>query len=77
MAVTEIAPHIVVDPSVRFGRPVIRGSRVPVDVVVAQMGAGLSAEQVAEEYGITRDDVLAALAYAATVLASEQVRAVG
>jgi uncharacterized protein (DUF433 family) len=77
MAVTEIAPHIVVDPSVRFGRPVIRGSRVPVDVVVAQMGAGLSAEQVAEEYGIKREDVLAALAYAATVLASEQVRAVG
>jgi uncharacterized protein (DUF433 family) len=77
MAVTELAPHIVVDPSVRFGRPVIRGSRVPVDVVVAQMGAGLSAEQVAEEYGITREDVLAALAYAATVLALEQVRAVG
>jgi uncharacterized protein (DUF433 family) len=77
MAVTEIAPHIVVDPSVRFGRPVILGSRVPVDVVVAQMGAGLSAEQVAEKYGITREDVLAALAYAATVLSSEQVRAVG
>jgi uncharacterized protein (DUF433 family) len=77
MSVTELAPHIVVDPSVRSGRPVIRGSRVPVDVVVAQMGAGLSAAQVAEEYGITREDVLGALAYAATVLASEQVRAVG
>jgi uncharacterized protein (DUF433 family) len=77
MAVTELAPRIVADPSVRSGRPVIRGSRVPVDVVVGQMGAGLSAEQVAEEYGITREDVLAALTYAATVLASEQVRAVG
>jgi uncharacterized protein (DUF433 family) len=41
------------------------------------MAAGLSAEQVAEEYGITREDVLAALAYAAKVLAAEQVRAVG
>jgi len=56
---------------------VIRGTRVPVDVVVGQMAAGLTAQQVAEEYGMSRDDVLAALAYAARVLAAEQVRAVG
>ena len=47
--VTELAPGIVVAPTVRLGRPVIRGTRVPVDVVV-QLAAGLSAEQVAEEY---------------------------
>jgi uncharacterized protein (DUF433 family) len=41
------------------------------------MAAGLSADQVPEEYGIRRADVLAALAYAAKVLAAEQVRAVG
>ena len=77
MAATELAPGIVVDPVVRLGRPVIRGTRVPVDVVVGQLAAGLSSEQVADEYGITRDDVLAALAYAAKVLAAKQVRAVG
>jgi len=77
MAASELAPGIVVDPAVRLGRPVIRGTRVPVDVVVGQLAAGLSADQVAEEYRITRDDVLAALAYAAKVLATEQVRAVG
>ena len=77
MAATELAPRIVVDPAVRLGRPVIRGTRVPVDVVVGQLAAGLSLDQVAEEYGITRDDVLAALSYAAKVLAAEQVRAVG
>ena len=77
MAASELAPGIVVDPDVRLGRPVIRGTRVPVDVVVGQLAAGLSADQVAEEYGITRGDVLAALAYAARVLATEQVRAVG
>jgi uncharacterized protein (DUF433 family) len=41
------------------------------------MAAGLAIEVVASEYGITREDVLAALAYAAQVPASEQVRAVG
>lgn len=73
MAVPVLAPHIVADPSIRSGRPVIQGSRVPVEVVAA----GLAIEEVASEYGITREDVLAALGYAAQVLASEQVRAVG
>jgi uncharacterized protein (DUF433 family) len=49
---------------------------VPVDVVVGQMAAGLGVEEVATEYGIAREDVLAALGYAARVLSSEQVRAV-
>ena len=77
MAVPVLAPHIVADPSIRSGRPVIQGSRVPVEVVVGQMAAGLAIEEVASEYGITREDVLAALGYAAQVLAFEQVRAVG
>lgn len=77
MAITVLAPHVVADPSIRSGRPVIEGSRVPVEVVVGQMAAGLALEEVASEYGITREDVLAARGYAAQVLASEQVRAVG
>jgi uncharacterized protein (DUF433 family) len=77
MSVTVLAPRVVADPAIRAGRPVIEGSRVPVDVVVGQMAAGLSVEQVADEYAITREDVLAALGYAAQVLATDQVRAVG
>jgi uncharacterized protein (DUF433 family) len=45
MAVTVLAPRIVADPSIRSGRPVIEGSRVPVDVVVGQMAAGLAIER--------------------------------
>ena len=72
---TEIAPRIVVDESIRFGRPVIRGTRVPVDVVVGKLAAGMTVEEVGVEYGLTREDVLAALAYAARAVAEEQVRA--
>lgn len=72
----EIAPRIVVDEHVRFGKPVIKGTRVPVELVVGKMAGGMTAEQVADEYGIGRDDVLAALAYAAQAVAEEQVRAV-
>lgn len=72
----EIAPRIVVDERVRFGKPVIRGTRVPVDVLIGKLASGMTVEEVAVEYGVEREDVLAALAYAADTLAQEQLRAV-
>ena len=73
---TEIAPRIVVDENIRFGKPVIEGTRVPVDLVVAKLAGGMSMEQVCDEYTLSREDVLAALGYAARAVADEQVRAV-
>lgn len=70
----EIAPHIVVDPNVRFGRPVIQGTRVPVEMVIAKLAGGMAPSEVAEEYGLSLEDVRAALSYAARVLAEEEVR---
>lgn len=72
-----IAPRITVDQNVRSGRPVIEGTRVPVDLVIGKLSGGMSVEEVCEEYELAREDVLAALGYAAAVLASEEVRAVG
>ena len=69
----ELAPGIIVDPSVRFGKPVIRGTRVPADVLVARMATGMDIKKVAEEYGITEADVYNALHYAALRLAEEQI----
>jgi uncharacterized protein (DUF433 family) len=60
-----IAPRIVVDQGVRFGKPVIEGTRVPVDLVLGKLAGGMTMEVVAEEYDFTREDILAALAYAA------------
>jgi uncharacterized protein (DUF433 family) len=72
----EIASRIVVDPKTRFGKPVIQGTRVPVDLLLGKLAAGMTAEEVAGEYGLAREDVLAALAYAARAMADEQIRAV-
>lgn len=69
----ELASGITVDPSVRFGKPVIRGTRVPVDTVVARVATGLALKNIAEEYGITEKDIYNALQYAALRLAEEQV----
>lgn len=61
----EIAPRIVVDANIRFGKPVIQGTRVPVDLIVAKLAGGMTIEEVAEEYAIAIADVRAALLYAA------------
>ncbi len=73
---TEIAPRISVDEKVRFGKPVIAGTRVPVDLVIAKLAGGMSIEAVMGEYELTREDVLAALSYAAQAVAGEEIRAV-
>lgn len=69
----QLAPRITADPQVCFGKAVIEGTRVPVEAVVGQIAAGLSPEQVAEEYEISVEDVRAALTYAAQSVADERI----
>ena len=69
----ELSFGIIVDPVVRFGKPIIQGTRVPADTVVARAASGMSIREVAAEYGITEKDVYNALNYAAMRLAEEQV----
>lgn len=70
----ELAPRIVVDSKIRFGKPVIKGTRVPVDLLVAKVGGGMTIDEVAEGYGVSVEDVRAAILYAASVVAAEEVR---
>ena len=73
----QIAPRVVVDPAVRFGKPVIQGTRVPVELVIAKLAGGMKTEEIVEEYEITQEDIQAALSYAASMLSAEEVRATG
>ena len=72
----EIAPRIVIDEKVRFGRPVIKGTRVPVDLIIGKLAGGMTYEEVMTEYDLAREDILAALDYAAKHLSDEEVRAI-
>lgn len=55
------------------GKPVINGTRVPMDVIVGVLAGGASFEEAARDYVITEEDVRAALAYAAQLLSEERV----
>jgi uncharacterized protein (DUF433 family) len=57
--------RITLDPAVMGGKPCIRGLRVTVGMIVGQIGAGLSIEEVLKDYPyLEREDVLQALRYA-------------
>ena len=73
----EIAPRINVDEKIRFGKPVISATRIPVDLIIGKLAGGMTYEKVMAEYEITREDILAVLDYAAKILSSEQIKAVG
>jgi uncharacterized protein (DUF433 family) len=73
----EIAPRISVDEKIRFGKPVISGTRVPVDLIMGKLAGGMTYEEVMAEYEITREDILAVLDYAAKILSSEEIKMVG
>ena len=65
--------RIVVDPRVMAGKPVVRGTRITVDLILELLAAGMKPEEIAEDYGISVEDVRAALFYAAKVLGREEV----
>lgn len=75
MAAIELSPGVVVDPEIRFGKPVIKGTRVPVDLIVGKLAGGMTMDEVADGYGLTLDQVRAALGYAAMILEEDETRA--
>ncbi|RLE19743.1 MAG: DUF433 domain-containing protein [Acidobacteria bacterium] len=62
----ELAERIVVQPDLMLGQPCVRGTRLPVYVVVEAIATGSSPEELMDEYPfLEREDVAAALVYAA------------
>ena len=69
----EYRDRIDIKPDVLGGKPVIKGARVPVEVVVGGLAGGMSFEDIRREYLIEDADIRAALAYAAETLAGEHL----
>ena len=58
--------HIIVDPAVCHGKACIKGTRIMVSVVLDNLAAGLTADEIIRSYpSLNREDVQAAIAYAA------------
>jgi len=60
-----LSEHIVVDPDVLAGKPVIRGTRLAVEFILELLASGQSENDILANYpGLTREDILACLSYA-------------
>ncbi len=69
-----ITNHIETRPDIMLGKPIIRGTRIPVDLLLRKLGEGASENDLLDAYPrLTRDDLLAALIYAADVLAHQEI----
>lgn len=69
----ELFPNITVDAGVQFGKPVIAGTRVPVETVLGHIAAGDTIEQVMNEYDLRKEQIMAALKYVAKIISEETV----
>ena len=68
----ELATRIVANPEILGGKPTIRGTRIPVELVLAWLAQGGTAESLVEHFDtLEHDDVLACLAFAHFVVSSE------
>jgi uncharacterized protein (DUF433 family) len=65
--------RIEINPEIMGGKPVISGTRIPVELILRKLGVGMSVEQIlADHPRLVLDDVRAAQAFAADYLADEQ-----
>ena len=64
------------NPKVMMGKPVIKGTRIPVELILRKLSEGATLEELLDAYPhLSREDIQAALAYAAEALALEETAA--
>ena len=63
--------RIVIDPEIQHGKPVIRGTRVPVVRILGGLAGGMTFEEICREYDLTADDIRAAVQYAEELVEQE------
>ena len=66
--------RIVIDTEIQHGKPVIKGTRVPITRIVGGLAANMSKEDVIQDYEVTEEDISAALHYAAELIELETNR---
>jgi len=70
----KLMKRIEINPDIMFGKPVIKGTRLPVEIIVEKVAYGSSFDEILKQYPfLKKEDIQAALLYAAKSLKAEQV----
>jgi uncharacterized protein (DUF433 family) len=66
--------RIEINPKIMVGKPVIKGTRLTVELILRKLGAGRSEQDILEDHPrLTREDIRAALAFAADYMHNDEV----
>ncbi len=65
--------RIEINPDVLSGKPVIKGTRISVEIILNKVSSGISWENIQNELDISEEDIMAALKYAEKVIANEEI----
>jgi uncharacterized protein (DUF433 family) len=65
--------RIEINPKIMMGKPVIRGTRIPVELILRKLGEGATESELLDAYPkLTREDLRAAMLFAADTVAHEE-----
>lgn len=66
--------RIETNPNIMFGKPIIRGSRLPVEIILEKLAYGETEDEILKEYPfLKKEDIKAALLFAAKTISLEEV----
>ena len=69
----DILRKIEINPKILCGKPVVRGTRISVELILEKLASGYSFNQIIDEYEITEEDIKAAITYAYRLVANEEI----
>jgi uncharacterized protein (DUF433 family) len=64
---------ITIDNEIQHGKPVLKGTRLPISIIIGSLAGGMTYDEVIQEYAVTREQILASLAYFPELLNYETV----
>ncbi len=64
--------RIVIDPEIQHGKPVVRGTQVPITRIIGGLAGGMTNEEIIREYDVAEQDIRAALSYTAELIDTKE-----
>lgn len=65
--------NVILDTKIRHGKPTIEGTRITVEEVLGALASGMTYAETEQEYGVTREGIMAAVRYATAWMQGEEV----
>ena len=73
LAREELLKRIEINPKIMTGKPVIKGTRLPVQQILRLLAQGISTEEIMQDYDLVKEDVFACILYATEMLENTAV----